>query len=84
MGAKRFDALPAILQRCLLFLAAHGLPFSVLLAFMPRIFGALGEPPVVTAYIAQYLPGLQVALWLDIIFRSAHSHAAHWQPMCMR
>ena len=121
VGAKRYDELPVILQRCLLFLAAHGLPFSIFLvrgqlqlslslssslqmllspacrhaaeqlccctlfcvarlrlvltlhllpqAYFPTIFRALGEPPAVCAYMEQYIPGLQFALWLDIAFR---------------
>ena len=84
VGAKRLDALPAILARALLFLAAHGLPFSVLLAFMPRIFAALGEPPAVTAYIAEYVPGLQVAIWLDIAFRCGTPARAPVQAPCAR
>ena len=69
VGAGQLHKLPAILQRCLLFLTLHGIPFSVLLALLPTIFRAIGEPATVAEYAAIYLPGVQVALWFDVLFR---------------
>ena len=47
VGAGQLHRLPHIFQRCLLFLTLHGIPFSVLLAFVPTIVAAFGQPPEV-------------------------------------
>ena len=59
-------ASPAV-QRCLVFLAIHGIPFSILLAFLPTILGAVGEP----AGVRTRLPVLVVFAWAEAVCATA-------------
>lgn len=49
VGAERMDAMPAIFQRCLLFLFLHAIPMAVAIVMAPRGYAALGYDPEVTS-----------------------------------
>ena len=48
-GAERLDVLPALFQRCLLFLGLHAVPLGFLVVLTPLVYGKLGIDPEVRA-----------------------------------
>lgn len=68
-GAENVAALPIVFQRCLCFMAVHGMPMLLILVFLPQLLHATGQPAAVYDAVGPYRFGLIAALPLEVINR---------------